>query len=176
MLAPGGVDFLYRMALYAPPVAGKENDPLRWNLAMQMLQTPNTTALVPQSWAPRMCARYATYSIDILNAFDHFGTLFDAMEGHENAFKTSMEGIEKDAYGPQVKIRDEFVAHMGKRVTLVTDYSTPISTNPMRTRMSSSVVTPPDATTGRSVREHTSRNRSRFGPCSMPSLSTSVTT
>ena len=47
------------------------------------------------------------YNIDVLNAFDHFGTLFDAVEGHKDAFKTSMEGIEQDAYGPQVNIRNE---------------------------------------------------------------------
>jgi hypothetical protein len=125
MLAPKHVDLVVRMAAYAPPTKG--NDPLRWNLAMRMFQLPNTTGLVPQSWAPRMSARYATYSIDILNLFDHVGTLFDALQGHKDAFKTSMDGIEQDAYGPQVNVRNDFVAHMGKRVTVLTDYSTPIS-------------------------------------------------
>jgi hypothetical protein len=63
----------------------------------------------------------------LLTAFDHFGSLFDALEGHKDAFKTSMEGIEKDLYGPQVNIRDELIAHMGQRVTLIADYATPIS-------------------------------------------------
>jgi hypothetical protein len=79
-----------------------------------------------------MCARYATYNVDVLNAFDHFGTLFDAIEGHKDAFKTSMEGIEQDAYGPRVNVRDELVAHMGSRISLVTDYSMPISVNSER--------------------------------------------
>jgi hypothetical protein len=127
LMAPGNADFLYRVAIYAPPVKGKENDPLRWNLAMQMLQLPNAPALVPQSWAPRMSARYASYNLDVLNAFDHVDTLFDALQGHKDAFKTSMDGIEQDAYGPQVNVRNELMAYMGKRVTLVTDYSTPIS-------------------------------------------------
>ena len=127
MLAEGSSDYVYRVAVYAPPVAGKETDPLRWNLAMQMLQLPNTPELIPQSWAPRMCARYATYNVEVLNAFDHFGTLFDAIEGHKDAFKTSMEGIEQDAYGPQVNVRDELVAHLNDRITLITDYSVPIS-------------------------------------------------
>jgi hypothetical protein len=101
-------------------------------MAMQMLQLPNTPTLAPQSWAPRMCARYATYNLDVLNAFDHFGTLFDAIEGHKDAFKTSMEGIEQDAFGPQVNIRDELVANMGNRITLITDYKTPITVNSER--------------------------------------------
>lgn len=132
MLADGSSEFVYRLAVYAPPAKGKENDPLRWNLAMQMLQLPNSPALAPPSWAPRMCARYATYNIEVLNAFDHFGTLFDAVEGHKDAFKTSMEGIEQDAYGPQVNVRNELVAHLGDRVTLITDYSMPISINSER--------------------------------------------
>jgi hypothetical protein len=132
MLVPGNSEYLYRLAVYAPPAKGMENDPLRWNLAMRMLQLPNSTNLVPPSWAPRMCARYATYSIDVLNAFDHFGTLFDAVEGHKDAFKTSMEGIEQDAYGPQVNVRNELVAYLNNRVTLITDYSVPISVNSER--------------------------------------------
>ncbi|HEY2411712.1 MAG TPA: hypothetical protein VGI40_05695 [Pirellulaceae bacterium] len=129
LLAPNSVDVLYRLAIYAPPVKGKEHDPLRWNLAMQMLQLPNSKEAPPQSWAPRMSARYACYNVDVLNAYDHFGTLFDALQGHKDAFKTSMEGIEQDPYGPQVNVRKEFVGHMGKRVTLITDYSTPVSVN-----------------------------------------------
>jgi hypothetical protein len=127
LLAPDSVDVLYRISIYAPPVKGKEGDPLRWNLAMQMLQLPNTSTAPPQSWAPRMSARYACYNIDVLNAYDHFGTLFDALQGHKDAFKTSMEGIEQDPYGPQVNVRKEFVGHMGRRITFITDFSTPVS-------------------------------------------------
>jgi hypothetical protein len=127
LLSPNSVDVLYRVAIYAPPVKGKESDPLRWNLAMQMLQLPNTSVAPPQSWAPRMSARYACYNIDVLNAYDHFGTLFDALQGHKDAFKASMEGIEQDPYGPQVNVRKEFVGHMGRRVTFITDYSAPVS-------------------------------------------------
>jgi hypothetical protein len=127
LLAPDAVDFLYRVSIYAPPVKGKENDPLRWNLAMQMLQLPNTSTAPPPSWAPRESARYASYNIDITNAYEHFGTLFDALQGHKGAFKSSMEGIEQDPYGPQVNVRKEFVGHMGKRVTFLTDFSLPVT-------------------------------------------------
>ena len=54
--------------------------------------------------------------------------------------------------------------------------STPTSTRPISARRSSSSVMPPLATTGRSVAAQTSRSSCRLGPCSMPSLSTSVTT
>src|SRR5262249_17969684 len=54
--------------------------------------------------------------------------------------------------------------------------STPISVRLARARRSSRDDTPPLATTGALVREHTLRYRSRLGPRSMPSLSTSVMT
>jgi hypothetical protein len=38
-----------------------------------------------------------------------------------------MEGMEMDAYGPQVNVRKDFVAHLGQRVSIVTYYSTPIT-------------------------------------------------
>ena len=40
-LVDGHVEFLHRTSIYAPPAPGKENDPLRWNLSMRMLQLPN---------------------------------------------------------------------------------------------------------------------------------------
>ena len=54
--------------------------------------------------------------------------------------------------------------------------STPSDVRPARARRSSRLDPPPLATTGAFVREHTSRYRSRLGPLSMPSLSTSVIT
>ena len=38
-----------------------------------------------------------------------------------------LEGLEKDPYGPQVDVRKDFVAHLGQRLTLVTDYQVPIT-------------------------------------------------
>jgi hypothetical protein len=132
LLAPGGVEILYRMSIYAPPAPGKENDPLRWNLAMRMLQLPNSTGLVPESWVPRMSACYTTFNFDLQAAFDNFSTLFDALQDHKGAFETTLKGWELDAYGPQVNVRKDFIGHMGQRVTIVTDYSTPITVSSER--------------------------------------------
>jgi hypothetical protein len=127
LMEPQHVEILHRTFVYAPPAKGKEKDPQRWNRGMRIMQLPNSPALVPQSWVPRMSANYSTVNIDIQNAFDSVDSLFDALAGHDDAFKTTMEGMEKDPYGPQVNIRDEFVSHLGQRVTIVTDYSTPIT-------------------------------------------------
>jgi hypothetical protein len=47
--------------------------------------------------------------------------------GYEDAFVNMMEGLEQDPYGPQVDVRKDFIAHLGQRVTLVTDYQVPIT-------------------------------------------------
>src|SRR5699024_9786289 len=54
--------------------------------------------------------------------------------------------------------------------------STPLDTSPRRVTMSSRVVTPPEATTLARVAAQTSRRSWTFGPASIPSLATSVTT
>ena len=43
-----------------------------------------------------------------------------------------LEGLEVDPYGPQVDVRKDFVAHLGQRVTLITDYELPITTKSER--------------------------------------------
>jgi hypothetical protein len=99
---------------------------------MRMLKFPNGGDLNVQPWIPRKLASYRTFNMDIQNAFDHFGTLFDAVVGYEDAFKEAINGLETDPYGPHVKIREEVVAHLGSRVTMVTDYDVPITTKSER--------------------------------------------
>ena len=70
-----------------------------------------------------MCARYATLNIDLLNAFDHVGTLFDAIEGHKDAFKTSMEGIEERRLRPAGRTSATSSSPTwASAITLITDY------------------------------------------------------
>ena len=126
LMVPPHMELVHRTSLYAPAVKGKENDPLRWTSSMRMLQLPNVENLIPEMWAPRMCANYGTALIDIQNAFDHVAPVFDAIAGYEAAFETTMEGYKEDPYGPRVSIRDEFIANLDKRATMVTDYVTPI--------------------------------------------------
>ena len=106
---------------------GKENDPLRWNLSMRMLQLPNAPGFEPQSWVPRMSASYATFQLEIDKAFDNVGPLFDAFQEHEDAWANTLEGWKTDPYGPQVDVRNEFIANLGQRITIVTDYDSPIT-------------------------------------------------
>ncbi len=126
-LVDGHIEILSRTAVYAPALAGKEKDPLRWASSMRMMQMPNTPAVEPQSWAPRELASYVTLNIKLTDAFDNVGPLVDAIQDHEDAWKNSLDGWKNDPYGQQVDVRKEFIQNMGNRVTVMSSYDTPIS-------------------------------------------------
>jgi hypothetical protein len=125
----GQYELLHRTSIYAPPAPGADE---KYELAMRMMRLPNKSDLGPQPWIPQKLASYRTFSMDLKNAYQHFGSLFDAIAGYENAFNDVIEGLEKDPYGPQVKVENDFVKHLGERVTLMTDYELPITTKSER--------------------------------------------
>lgn len=126
-LVDGHIEYLLRTAIYAPPVKGKENDPLRWTSSMRMMQFINAAPVEPQSWVPRMVANYMSVNIDLAAAFDNLGPLFDAIQEHEDAWKNTLEGWANDQYGPQVDVRKEFIENLNNRVSVITSYDTPIT-------------------------------------------------
>jgi hypothetical protein len=131
-LVDGHIEYLVRSSIYAPPVKGKEQDPLRWNLSMRMLQLPNGSPTEPQSWVPRMLASYTTVNMNLTDAFDNVGPVFDAIQEHEDAWKNTLEGWTSDPYGPQVNVRKDFVGNLGNRITVMTAYDRPITENSER--------------------------------------------
>ena len=132
LLTEPGVEVLHRTAIHAPPVPGKESDPLRWNLSMRMLQLPNSSPPQPPSWAPRMSASYNVLNLDVLAAFDNIGPIFDAVHQSKNAWANTVESWLLDNYGPKVDVRKEFAANLGPRINLITDYTTPITVDSER--------------------------------------------
>jgi hypothetical protein len=124
MAVGGAFELLHRTSVYAPPVPGLED---KYRQAMRIMKFPNSKELSAQPWSPRKLATYRTFNCDLANAFEHFGTLFDAMLGYEDAFANVLEGLERDPYGPQIDVRKDFVDHLGQRLTLVTDYEVPIT-------------------------------------------------
>jgi hypothetical protein len=76
---------VHRTAVYAP-----RSD--QFQKSMKMLVFPNETEFEPQRWVPRDVATYATFYVDILNAFDNLGPLFnDVLGGREFLFDASLE-------------------------------------------------------------------------------------
>lgn len=130
----GDRDFVHHTYIYAPPMPGTEGKPAeeKYRLAMRMLDLPNNNALLSvdqppvELWAPRQVATYKTWHLDIENAFTHLGSLFDALYAYEGAFETTLESWERDYYGPKVRVQDEVIPFLGKRIVVMTDYTLPI--------------------------------------------------
>ncbi|WP_197529014.1 DUF3352 domain-containing protein [Aeoliella mucimassa] len=125
-------DFIHRTFIYAPAATGTEAGE-KYRLAMNMFKTPNSSDMQLHNWTPRMIARYTTLNIDLLNAFDHFGTLFDSMiAGYPDAFETAMDRFKNDPFGPGIDFRNEIIASLGTRICAMTDYTLPIDTTSER--------------------------------------------
>lgn len=123
-------DFVHSTLIYAPPKEGAEGKKAaeKYDLAMRMFELPNSNGpFQVEPWAPRDVASYKALSIDIENVFEYVGTLFDAFAGYENAFETTLEGFEKDPFGPKINLREQIIAHLGTRVTVLNDYTLPIT-------------------------------------------------
>ena len=125
--AGGYVDFavddyqvVHRTAVYAPKP---------WDKAMKMMAFPNVEAFEPQAWVPRDVASYTAFSVELLQAFDNFGPLFDALfgEGETGVWEDVLESLKQDPHGPKIDLRNELVAQLGNRVSAVTAYQLPIT-------------------------------------------------
>lgn len=120
-------DLVHRTAFYAPGKTGAGGDPAdRFDGAMRIMDAPNRSPMDMEPWAPRGVARYNTINLNVQSVFDNLAPLFDAAAGYEDAFKTTLEGFEKDPFGPKIKIREQLIAHLGSRVTMMSDYNLPI--------------------------------------------------
>ena len=122
-------DLVHHTSIYAPPKPGTagKNAAVRYDNAMRILELPNSSDLGVAPWAPREVASYKTLNIDIQNAFDYISPLADALMGYKDAFQTTIDAFEKDPYGPKINLRDEVIAHLGQRLTIMTDYTLPIT-------------------------------------------------
>lgn len=129
LAAYGSFEVLHRTSIYAPAVT---SDPTKYKLAMRIMQFPNAEKMPPEPWIPRSLASYRTFNMDLQNAYKYVGTLFDAIAGFEHAFDDAINGIETDPYGAHIKVEQEFIAHLGQRVSLFTDYELPITTKSER--------------------------------------------
>ena len=113
-------ELMHRTAIFAPKPHEK---------AMKMMVFPNNTEFTPQPWVPRDVATYYTGYVDILAAFDSFGSMFDSLfgEGETGVWEDVLKGFKDDPYGPQIDLRKDVVAKLGNRVTVITDYELPIT-------------------------------------------------
>jgi hypothetical protein len=117
---------LHRTAIYAPSP---------WKKSMKMLVLPNAKQFAPQPWIPRDVATYATFYLDILNAFDNFGPMFDEIfgeNGETGLWTDVLQSLKDDPSGPQIDLRRDLIKYLNRRVTVVSDYELPITTHSER--------------------------------------------
>ncbi len=123
--AAEGYEMVHRTAVYAP---------LPYEKSMKILVLPNGGDLAPQRWVPRDIATYTTLYFDIANAFDNFGALFDELfgQGDRGAWEDVKQSLKEDPNGPQIDLRADLIKHLGRRVSVLTDYQLPITTTSER--------------------------------------------
>jgi len=111
-LSVGDYGMLVRIGVSAPPP---------WQNSMNMLTFLPGADFAPQPWVADDVAAYAGLYWDVETAFDHFGPLFDGFLEDEGIWRDVLDSLETDPDGPQIKIRDEFFALAGNRVTGIVD-------------------------------------------------------
>ncbi len=119
----GPAEITHRTFVYAPGEAAGQ----RFRMAARMLDFPNSENLqTPLAWLPGNLAMQATFNVNIQGAFESVGSLVNALAKDE-VFEDVLESIENDPNGPQVDIRNELVANLGRRVSMMSDFTLPIS-------------------------------------------------
>jgi hypothetical protein len=116
-------ELLHRTYVYAPAVSSGAE---KYELAARMLKFPNGKDFEPLSWIPREVATYASFNLDMKNAFEASKTLVNEVIGDE-VFEDVLKSIEEDPNGPQISIRKDLVAHLGERAVMISDYQLPIT-------------------------------------------------
>ncbi len=114
-------EILHRTAVYAPTTPPYEK-------SMKMMVFPNHHEFAAEPWVPRDIATYSTFYLDVLNAFDNFGSTFDLLFGEQpGAWDEVLNGMKLDPHGPQIDLRAEIVSRLENRVSVLTDYVLPIT-------------------------------------------------
>jgi hypothetical protein len=119
-------ELVHRMMVYAPPSRAGGRD--KYTLGARILDFPNSGNLKAQRWAPRDLATYCTWNWRIPEAFAASKTLVDEWVGEpeNDIFQSVLDDLRDAKDGPRVDIEKDLIGHLGPRVTLITDYQTPV--------------------------------------------------
>ena len=93
-----GYQILHRTAVFAPPPYVE---------SMKMCVFPNSTEFTPQPWVGRGVATYFTVYVDIMNAFDNFGPLYDELADEEGLWKKTIDDLSTATDAQQIDLRKE---------------------------------------------------------------------
>jgi hypothetical protein len=121
-------EILHRTFIHAPPVTGRDGKPIdgKYRLAARLLNFPNGENLQPQFWVPRELATYNTWNWDVKTAFASVGTLVDEWMEEEGVWADLLDSLKNDPKGPKLDVEKEIIDNLADRVTVISDYHTPI--------------------------------------------------
>jgi hypothetical protein len=120
-------ELVHRTMVFAPPAQeAKTGD--KYRLAARMLDFPNSDELVPEGWVPRELATYTTWNWNLQKAFDACKPLVDELFANpgEEILDSILVDLRDARDGPKVDLERDLVGNLGGRVTLMTDYQTPV--------------------------------------------------
>ncbi len=88
--------------------------PKPYQKAMRMLDLPNARFPNPPDWVPSSAGAVSAVSINIPQAFDAYGPLFDALNGggEQGVFDDVVKGLRDDPDGPRVDLRNDAVGNL----------------------------------------------------------------
>jgi hypothetical protein len=120
-------ELVHRTMVLAPPAQGAKTGD-KYRLAARMLDFPNSEDLVPEGWVPRELATYTTWNWNLQKAFDACKPLVDELVANpgEEILDSILVDLRDARDGPRVDLERDLVGNLGGRVTLVTDYQTPV--------------------------------------------------
>jgi hypothetical protein len=120
-------ELLHRTMIYAPAIAGRDaHDINKYNLAARMLRFPADGDLLPPTWVPRDVATCSSFNWDIHTAFSVMNSLVDEMVGEKGVCSDVLDSLRDDPDGPRIDIGKELVAHLGHKITIISDNELPI--------------------------------------------------
>jgi len=126
-LSEGPHALRHRTLVHAPPLAGRNADAVdRFDLAARMLRFPNAADLTPPAWVPRDADGWFALEWDLQTAFASAETLVDDVVGDKGVFEDVIASLKEDPDGPQIDVKEDLVACLGNRVSLITDHIEPL--------------------------------------------------
>jgi hypothetical protein len=120
----GDYEMLYRVSVYAPPIAEAKAD--RYLLAMRMLSFFNDMNLDPPAWVHTELATFTRLKLDISKTFESAKTLVNAVADSE-VFEDVLDSLKTAPDGPKIDIREHVIKRLGGDVIILSDYELPIT-------------------------------------------------
>ncbi len=112
-LSAEGYESVLRLKVYIP------NAPTK---ALKALSFANVESFTPPSWVGEHATRYTLVNFNPLTTFNNIGPLFDEFLETEGAWNDILDSLENDKLGPQVNLRAELFANLGRQLSTTNSF------------------------------------------------------